>query len=42
MRRLLLLLTLAAAPAALAQPAPGATPLPETVLHLAETAWSAP
>ena len=38
MRRLLLLLILAAAPAALAQPAPGVTPLPETALHLGETA----
>lgn len=47
MRRLVLLLalavapavmTLAAAPAAMAQPAPGLTPLPETALHLGETA----
>ena len=47
MRRLVLLLALAvapaataltAAPAAMAQPAPGLTPLPETALHLGETA----
>jgi uncharacterized protein YggE len=38
MRRLVLLLALALAPAALAQAPSGVTPLPETALHLGETA----